>query len=214
MNLLVWRALNTSKYFTGVLNLNVCIFHYEGWEGINSYLCLRKFLPLNTMIPWGFSWLVFQEVNWSSRSRYIGWECKSENLKRIFWIICLTFYKDKKTKKLYLKLKWVSGSLMNTSCRKCDKVNIDCRWWQTQLDVLLNTSLSVSPLAAPHFLLPSRISHQMWRELITNQDGRTDANTHCSSSVNPFITLPSGQTPSSLWWKPWPWHTANPRAPH
>ena len=95
MNLLVWRALNTSKYFTGGLNLNFCIFHYEGWEGINSYLCLWKFLPLNTMIPWGFSWLVFQEVNWSSRSRYIGWECKPENLKRIFWIICLTFYKDK-----------------------------------------------------------------------------------------------------------------------
>lgn len=45
---------------------------------------------------------------------------------------------------------------------------------------------AVSPWAAPHFLLPLQIPHQMWRELITNQDGRTDANTHCSSSVNPF----------------------------
>lgn len=99
---------------------------------------------------------------------------------------------------------------MNTSCRKCDKVNIDRIWWQMQLGVILNILLPVSPLAAPHFLLPPWISHQMWRELITNQDGRTDANTHCSSSVNPFITLPSGQTPSSLWWKPWPWHTQIP----
>ena len=92
------------KIFHWWLRSQLLHFHYERWEGINSYLCLWKFLPLNTMIPWGFSWLVFQEVNLSSRSRYIGWECKPENLKHIFcWIICLTFYKDKKTKSIYLK---------------------------------------------------------------------------------------------------------------
>lgn len=64
---------------------------------------------------------------------------------------------------------------------------------------ILNISLLVSPLAASCFLLSSGISHQMGRELITNQKGRTDANTHSSSSLNPFITLPSAQTPSSLW---------------
>lgn len=52
---------------------------------------------------------------------------------------------------------------------------------------ILNISLLVSPLAALHFLLSSGISHQMGRELVTNQEGRTDTNTHSSSSLNSFL---------------------------
>ena len=62
---------------------------------------------------------------------------------------------------------------------------------------ILKISLLVSPLAAPHFLLPFRISRQMGKDLITNQEGRINANTH-SSSLKPIITLPSSQIPSSL----------------
>lgn len=75
------------------------------------------------------------------------------------------------------------------SWRKCDKVTVGCRWWATQLGVYSKYITLASPLAAPCFLLPSGISHQMGRELITNQEGRTDANTHSSRPLNPFITL-------------------------
>lgn len=63
---------------------------------------------------------------------------------------------------------------------------------------ILNISLSVSPLAAPCFPLPPGVPQQMGRELITNQEGRTDANTHSSSSVNPSLLFLLLKLPAAL----------------
>lgn len=95
----------------------------------------------------------------------------------------------------------VLGSLMNISvlAKSVIRSMLTANDEQPSWVFILNISLPISPLAAPCFLLPSGISYQMGRELITNQERRTDANTHSSASVNPFITFPSAQTPSGLW---------------
>lgn len=80
------------------------------------------------------------------------------------------------------------------SWRKYSEVSVDCRWWATQLGVYSKNITAAITLGSTPPLPSIRISHQMGKDLIANQEGRVDANTHSSSSLKPIITLPSAQT--------------------
>lgn len=89
----------------------------------------------------------------------MGWEREPENLKGIFCCFFFFFLPyilwRQEDKKLYLKSKQVPGSLMNTSVLAENAIRsmLTADDGQPSWVFILNISLPVSPLAAPHFLL-------------------------------------------------------------